>query len=105
MLINFSFSTLIISKFLQLIESTSDQEIVQDRYLFSDLLFSFPFIKNDHQIQLQLTGDYFITSSKPLISVTKESTDNLENPDMSPLQPIISINKENIYKIENIYRK
>lgn len=96
---------LTISKFLQLIESTSDQQLVKERYLFNDLQFSFPFKRHDQQIQFQLTGDFFLSSSKPLKPITNESTRKITISDMKPLEPTVSIMKENIYKVENIYRK
>lgn len=98
-------SYLTVSKFLQLIENTSDQNLVNDRYLFSDLMFSFPFNLNEQQIQLQLTSDFFLSSSKPLQAVTTEPTENIALPDITPLEPTISIPKEHIYKLEDIYRE
>lgn len=94
-----------LSKFLQLIEATSDQQIVKDRYLFNDLLFSYPFKMDQQQIQFQLTGDFFLSSLKPLKPLTNVSTRKISIPDLKPLEPTISILKQNIYKIENIYRK
>lgn len=101
----FFFSILIVSKLLQLIESTSDQHLSQNRYLFSDLLFSYPFEANDQQIQFQLSGDFFLSSCKSLKAVTQESTEDVDIPDMTPLAKTVSLSKQNIYKIENIYRK
>lgn len=94
-----------VSKFLQLIESTSESQLVRDRYLFRDLLFSFPFKRNNYQVQLQLTSDYFLSSSKPLKAITNQSTENTEILNLEPLEPVVSILKDNIYRIENIYRK
>lgn len=94
-----------ISKFLQLIESTSDPQLVQDKYLFSDLLFSFPFKRDEQEIQFLLTGDFFLSSSKPLEAITRDLGENTELFDMSPLDPKISIISENIYRIESIYRE
>lgn len=93
------------SKLLQLIESTSDQQLSQKRYLFRDLLFSFPFKRIQHLIQFQLSGDFVLTSSAPLPPVTNESTESQKLPVIHPMKPIVSLNSEHIYKIETIYRK
>lgn len=100
-----NFSLLILSKFIQLIETTSDQQTVQDKYLFNDLLFQYPFQMNNINVQFQLTGDFYLTSEKPLKAVTNESTVDGVLPDLSPLAPTVSIIPEHIYRFENVYRK
>lgn len=99
------FSLLMVSKLLQLIESISDQQLVQKRYLFSDLLFSYPFTRQEQSVQFQLSGDFLLTSSSPLPLITNHSTKDLDLPDIYPVEPTVSLNKDNIYKLENIYRK
>ncbi|KAG5882913.1 hypothetical protein JTB14_023375 [Gonioctena quinquepunctata] len=76
---------LIISKLLKLIESTSDHQLVKERYLFEDLLFSFPVERNGQLLQLELSGDFVLTSSKALSPITQEKTENLELPNIPPL--------------------
>lgn len=99
------FSYLTVSKILQLLESTSDEKIVNDRYLFSDLLFQLALNRNDKQLQFQMTGDFFLSYSKPLTAVTSEPTQNISLTSMNPLDPTVSILKQHIYRLENIYRK
>lgn len=94
-----------VPKFLQLVETTTDPQLVKEKYLFHELLFSFPFKRNDQQIQFKLTADYFLSSSKPLKAITNQTTDTFKIPSIEPLDPTVSILKENIYKVENIYRK
>lgn len=99
------FSKLLIGRLLQLIESKSDESILKDRYLFNDLFFSFPFEKNGDLIQFKLKGDSLLTSRKPLATVTQQQTDSLELPDIYPIKETITLNEENIYKVEDLYRK
>ncbi|KAJ8946418.1 hypothetical protein NQ314_008900 [Rhamnusium bicolor] len=95
---------LIISRLLQLIESTcTNQELVKERYVFNDLFFSFPFERNGDLLQFQISGDTVITSSNPLPPITNVSTESLELPVIDPIKPTITLNKENIYEIKTIY--
>ncbi|XP_023013475.2 mitochondrial ribosomal protein L37 [Leptinotarsa decemlineata] len=94
---------LITSKLLNLIESTSGHQLTKERYLFEDLFFSFPFERNGMLLQFQLSGDFVLTSSKPLSPISEESTENLELPDIYPVDPMITLNNENIYETRSIY--
>ncbi|CAH0550591.1 unnamed protein product [Brassicogethes aeneus] len=93
----------LVSKLIQLIENNSDESIVNDRYLFNDLFFSFPFEKNGNLIQFQLKGDSLLTSKKPLNAVSKNSLDGIDLPDIAPLKETITLNEENVYKLQDIY--
>ncbi|CAH1956578.1 unnamed protein product [Acanthoscelides obtectus] len=93
---------LIISKLLQLLES-KNPDLSKDRYLYRDLWFSLPFQRNSDQIQLTLTADAVLASAKPLSPVSLEPTENLELPNIFPFEPTVTLNKENIYKLQNIY--
>ncbi|KAJ8972293.1 hypothetical protein NQ317_018627 [Molorchus minor] len=73
------------------------------RYILNDLVFSYPFMKFGDLIQFQLSGETVITSSKPLAPITLEPTESLELPDIAPIKPTITLNRENIYEVENIY--
>ncbi|XP_018563370.1 39S ribosomal protein L37, mitochondrial [Anoplophora glabripennis] len=95
---------LLMSRLLQLIESTCGRDdLVNERYLFNDLLFSFPFERHGDLIQFQLSGDTVITSSKPLSPITGVSTESLELPDITPVKPTITLVKDNIYKLEKSF--
>nr|CAH7728461.1 unnamed protein product [Callosobruchus chinensis] len=93
---------LIVSKLLQLIE-TVNADLSNDRYIYRDLWFSLPFQRNSEWIQLSLTADTLLTAATPLPAVTLEATDHLNLPSIFPFEPTITLNEENIYKIENIY--
>nr|CAI5817023.1 unnamed protein product [Callosobruchus analis] len=93
---------LIISKLLQLIE-TVNADLSKDRYLYRDLWFSLPFQRNGEWIQLSLTADTLLTAAKPLPSITLEPTDHLNLPSIFPFEPTVTLNEENVYKIENLY--
>lgn len=99
------FSKLITQKFLNLIESISDGQVVKKRYIFEDLPFSFPFERNDSLVQLECCRNVILSSIKPLSPISNELTDNYDLPDISPIDPLITFNKEHIYKINDIYRK
>lgn len=91
-------------KLLQLIELHEDSSIVKDRSLLSDLQFSFPFEKFGNLIQFELRSDVMITSNKPLSPIATDITDDLELPNIHPIKETITLNTENIYKLQNLYR-
>ncbi|XP_057661478.1 39S ribosomal protein L37, mitochondrial [Diorhabda carinulata] len=90
-------------KLLQLLEFIADPELVKQRYVFEDLYFSFPFEKNGKLAQFELKGDIIISSVKPLTPITNTSTENMNLPIIDPIDPFITFNKENIYKLQDIY--
>lgn len=85
-------------------EAYSKHDIVKERYLLNDLFFSFPFEYFGSLIQFQLTGDNVLVASKPLKPVYSESTEGLPLPDIFPIKPTITLNIQNMYKLDNIYR-
>ncbi|XP_072376589.1 large ribosomal subunit protein mL37 [Diabrotica undecimpunctata] len=94
---------LITHRLMKLLESINDRQLVKQRYIFEDLLFSFPFQRNENLIQLELSGDFVLTSEKPLSPITNSATEHLKLPNINPVDPLITLNKENIYKIRDIY--
>nr|XP_022909733.1 39S ribosomal protein L37, mitochondrial [Onthophagus taurus] len=94
---------LLISKILNLIEVNSDYEITKTRSIFNDLTFSYPFVKKDKLIQFELKADTLLTSSKPLKPIYEGDLNNLKLPDIYPSNEVISLNKEHIYEIKNVY--
>lgn len=94
---------LLLSKLLNLIETTSKLETVQQRYLADNVYFSYPFEKNGDLIQFQLLGDSVLLSNKCLSPITNESTKEFDLPDLFPIKPTITLNEENIYVLENMY--
>lgn len=99
------YSKLIVSRLLNIIEKYADQKLVRERFAINDAFFSFPFEKSDELVQLQLTGDTFLTSSKPLEPVCIANTENLELPDIYPIKETVTLSPQNIYDLENVYRK
>lgn len=98
-------SKLIISKLLHLIETHADGNIVKERHLSDDLLFSFPFEKYGELIQFQLTTDTLMTSSQPLSPVCVADTEKYDLPDIYPIKATITLNPQNIYELRTVYRK
>ncbi|KAF2901428.1 hypothetical protein ILUMI_04752 [Ignelater luminosus] len=94
---------LLVTKLLQLIEMISDSKTVRQRNVLHNLQFWYPFEKAGDLIQLQLRGDSLLTTSTPLSPVTTEITDEVELPDIFPVTHTVTLNTENIYKLQNIY--
>ncbi|XP_060528750.1 large ribosomal subunit protein mL37 [Cylas formicarius] len=94
---------LLITKLLSLIEKTSSQDLVKNKYVSDDLYFSFPFERFGENIQFQLLGDIVLTSSEPLSVVSSDSTSEFELPDLAPIKPTISLTPENIYVMKDVY--
>ncbi|CAH1162951.1 unnamed protein product [Phaedon cochleariae] len=93
----------ITSKLLSHIESTSDRRLTKERHIFENLPFSFSFERSGNLVQLRLSGDFVLASSTPLKPVTSESTDDVTLPDIDPIDPLITLMPENIYRTENVY--
>lgn len=102
---NCSCSKLITSKLLHLLETHAEHNIVKDRFLYDDLLFSFPFEKYGDLIQFQLTADTLLTASRPLSPVCVVDTEKYELPDIFPIKATITLNPQNIYDLRTLYRK
>lgn len=88
-----------------MIELIGDSEIVKQRSIFNDLVFSFPFEKSGNLIQFQLSGDTFVAGTKRLHPVTDIETHNYELLSILPIKETITLNLENIYEITDLYRK
>lgn len=83
----------------------SDSKVTRQRYVLHNLQFWYPFEKAGDLIQLQLRGDTLLTTSTPLSPITNEVTDELELPNLFPIKHTVTLNTENIYKLQTIYRK
>lgn len=90
---------------MNLVERHSKQDLVKDRYLLSDLLFSFPYEYFGDLIQFQLTGDAVLVAAKPLNPVFTSSTEQFAKPDIFPVKPTVTLNLQNFYDLSNIYRE
>ncbi|CAG9768034.1 unnamed protein product [Ceutorhynchus assimilis] len=94
---------LLVSKLLNLIETSSDLDMVRQRYFADNVYFSYPFERNGDLIQFELVGDTVLLSEKPLSPITEKSTNEFELPDIFPIKPTLTLNQENIYVVENNY--
>lgn len=97
---------MITNKILQFCEKLSDDATVSQRKIINDAFFVAPFDKEGNSMQFEKTANAFIASKKP-ISVQSNSpkleSDSL--PNIYPLASNISIEKQQIYRKRNVYRK
>lgn len=101
----FYFSRYITDKLLQQCEKLSDVSITSQRKFLNNALFVVPFEKDGNLIQLEKTAETLVVSKQPLKAIENLSKAEDALPDIYPLSSNISIDKENIYQIKNIYRK
>lgn len=64
-----------------------------------------PFESNGNLIQFQKTAESFVVSKQPIKAIDNFSNAQTDLPDIYPLSGHISIDKENFYQLQNIYRK
>lgn len=90
---------------LNLIETHSKSDLVKERFLLNDLLFSYYFEYSGDLIQFELTGDVVLLASKPLMPVFTNDTKQFELPNIFPVRPTVTLNLQHFYDLQNIYRK
>ncbi|PSN36555.1 hypothetical protein C0J52_09120 [Blattella germanica] len=77
------------------------------RSLLQNERVCFPFEKDGDLIQLDLTVNFLLNLSKPLPSYASveevESTKDIPLPDLYPIKHTVTLTKENIYEIQNIF--
>lgn len=98
-------SKYITDKLLQYCEKLSDTSITSQRKILNNAWFVVPFESNGNLIQFQKTAESFVVSRQPVKAIDQISNAETELPDIYPLSGHISIDKENIYQLQNIYRK
>lgn len=101
----FIFSRYLTDKLLQVCEKFSDASITSQRKILDKALFIVPFEKDGELIQFQKTAESFLVAKQPLKPIENIANAEESLPDIYPLKSNISIDKENIYQIKNIYRK
>ncbi|ENN80062.1 39S ribosomal protein L37, mitochondrial [Dendroctonus ponderosae] len=94
---------LLISRLLHLIETTSAPELVRQRHLADNLLFSYPFERNGDLIQFQQLGDLVMLAEKPLAPITRQSLNEFQLPDLFPVSPTVTLQPTNKYVLRNVY--
>lgn len=99
------FSRYIVDKLLQTCEKLTDSSIASQRKISDQALFAVPFEKDGILYQFRKTADTFVVSKQPLRAIEDFSKAEKELPDISPLSSNASIDAENIYQIQNIYRE
>lgn len=75
------------------------------RKILNNSWFVVPFESNGNLIQFQKTAETFVVSKQPIKAIDNFSNAQTELPDIYPLSGHISIEKENFYQLQNIYRK
>lgn len=90
---------------MQYCEKLCDSSIISQRKILNNAWFVAPFESNGNLIQFQKTAESFVVSKQPIKSIDNISNAQTELPDIHPLSGHISIDKENFYKLQNIYRK
>lgn len=97
---------MITDKLLQYCEKLSDDATVSQRKILYDTVLAVPFEKEGNQFQFELTANAFVVAKQPIAphqGQPKFTSDSL--PNIYPLESHISIEKENIYRLRNVYRK
>ncbi|GLV39876.1 mitochondrial ribosomal protein L37 [Carabus blaptoides fortunei] len=94
---------LLTSKLLQLCENSSDKSLAKDRTVFNNAKFFVPLKKSEDLLQLELSADKLLMSSKPLEILTTHSTDNIDLPNLFPIKHTITLVPEHIYETNNVY--
>lgn len=80
--------------------------MVKQRKILNDAVFFVPFEKDGHLFQFNQIAETFVVSTKAKepIKDTKDFESN-ELPDIYPIESNISIEQQNIYQIQNVFRK
>lgn len=92
------------TRLLQFCETLADKHIVKERAVLNDAKFFVSLKKEADLLQFQLSADKLLLSTKPLEILTKESVE-IDLPDLYPIKHTVTLVPENIYELQNIYRK
>lgn len=90
---------------MQYCEKLSDTSITSQRKILNNAWFVVPFESNGNLIQFKKTAETLVVSRQPVKAIDSMTNAETELPDIYPLSGHISIDKENIYQLQNIYRK
>lgn len=90
---------------MNILEKNSN-ETYKDRYVTQAVNCTASFVKENDLIQIQSPSSLLLSSTKPLSPIQPDYsiTDGIDLPNMHPLKHTISIQKENFYNFDNIYR-
>lgn len=104
-LVSFAFSKYITDKLLQYCEKLCDASTTSQRKILNNAWFVAPFESNGNLIQFQKTAESLVVSKHSIKPIENISNAETELPNIYPLSSHISIDKENFYELQNIYRK
>lgn len=91
-------------KLLQICECVCGPEIVQTRSVFHNGVACISIEKESKLLQFALTFDLALISTKPLKKIENQNAyTELDFPSIYPFYPTVSLEKTNIYKIEDLY--
>jgi large subunit ribosomal protein L37 len=102
-------NVLLSSKLIQLCEFAyaSGTNAVSSRALVQDEIVFVPLEKDGDLIQLELTADFLLNSATPLPAYADadevQKTWDIPLPDLYPIKHTITLEKENIYQIKNVF--
>uniref|UniRef100_A0A1B6DL06 Large ribosomal subunit protein mL37 n=1 Tax=Clastoptera arizonana TaxID=38151 RepID=A0A1B6DL06_9HEMI len=72
--------------------------------IIQDAMFSVPLVIDSNQVQLEIRADVLLTSSSPLpCAVDPDYSSQFPIPDISPLHPLVSLQEDNIYQLQDIF--
>lgn len=90
---------------MQYCEKLCDATTTSQRKILNNAWFSVPFESSGNLIQFQKTAESLVVSKHPIKPIENISNAETELPNIYPLNSHISIDKENFYELQNIYRK
>lgn len=105
LIISYNSSKYITDKLLQYCTKLCDASITSQRKTLDNAWFVVPFESDGHLIQFQKTAESLVVSKHPIKPIENISNAESELPSIYPLSGHISIDKENLYELQNIYRE
>lgn len=98
-------SQILTNKLLQIVEKSSDTEVIQSRYVVNDAECQSVFDKEEDLIQFQEVSNILVTSNKPLQHDTEKDITFTEIPDLYPVKHTVTLPTEHFYSDTSKYRK
>lgn len=93
-------------KMLQMCEVICGKDMIKDRQIIDDAIIQVPIDTDSITMLLNMKVDLMIASKKsPSVLTNDISIDGLSLPDLHPMKPTVGLQKKNIYKPIDMYRK
>lgn len=100
------FSRLLIAKILLECEKLAGTNVSSERKVVNDAYIVLPFEKEQNLYQFEMHAETLVSSKKPIECVEGvQVTEFSVIPDLFPLSCNISIEPNNFYKLQNVYRE